>query len=454
MNPRILVVDDEPVAVKNLAYALRKNGYDVTTRESGTGGLETLHSHTFDVILTDLRMERVDGMAILKRAIETDPDIAVVLITAHGTLDSAVEAMKAGAFHYIAKPFRLDEVRSIVANALQLVQLKRENRALRAQVNSGLHLNAGLVTQNPSMLRLLETAQQIGSTDTTVLISGASGTGKELLARYIHAHSKRRKGAFVGVNCGALQEDLLANELFGHEKGAYTGAADARPGLIETANGGTLFLDEIGEMSLAMQVKLLRVVQEREVQRLGAQTAVPVDVRLITATHRDLRAEVAAGRFRQDLYFRLDVVGLHLPLLAERREDIPLLAFYFLRKHALRMGREVDNIAPAAMSLLLGYGYPGNVRELENLIERGVALARSKELGVAELPEALAQQAVHTLPDAQGDLPSLVQREEEYIRYVLEHCDGNRTRAAQILGIDRVSLWRKLKKYGLAEGEE
>ncbi|MDD5392377.1 MAG: sigma-54 dependent transcriptional regulator [Thiothrix sp.] len=454
MNPRILVVDDEPVAVKNLAYALRKNGYDVTTRESGTGGLEALHSHTFDVILTDLRMERVDGMAILKRAIETDPDIAVVLITAHGTLDSAVEAMKAGAFHYIAKPFRLDEVRSIVANALQLVQLKRENRALRAQVNSGLHLNAGLVTQNPSMLRLLETAQQIGSTDTTVLISGASGTGKELLARYIHTHSKRRKGAFVGVNCGALQEDLLANELFGHEKGAYTGAADARPGLIETANGGTLFLDEIGEMSLAMQVKLLRVVQEREVQRLGAQTAVPVDVRLITATHRDLRAEVAAGRFRQDLYFRLDVVGLHLPLLAERREDIPLLAFYFLRKHALRMGREVDNIAPAAMSLLLGYGYPGNVRELENLIERGVALARSKELGEAELPEALAQQAIHTLPDAQGDLPSLVQREEEYVRYVLEHCDGNRTRAAQILGIDRVSLWRKLKKYGLAEGEE
>lgn len=454
MTARILIIDDEPIAVKNLAYALRKNGYEVTTRESGTGGLEALQTQPFDLILTDLRMERVDGMAILKRALETDPDIAVVLITAHGTLDSAVEAMKAGAFHYIAKPFRLDEVRSIVANALQLVQLKRENRSLRSQANSGLHTHGGLVTHNPAMLRLLDTARQVAATDTTLLISGQSGTGKELLARYIHANSRRSQGAFIGVNCGALQEDLLANELFGHEKGAYTGATDARPGLIEAANGGTLFLDEIAEMSLTMQVKLLRVVQEREVQRLGAQKTIPVDVRLITATHRDLRAEVAAGRFRQDLYFRLDVVGLHLPPLCERRDDIPLLAFYFLRKHALRMGKEVDNIDPAALSLLLGYAYPGNVRELENLIERGVALARDNGLTVAELPAALAEQAIRTLPDVQEGWPTLADREEEYIRYVLEHSDGNRTKAAQILGIDRVSLWRKIKKYGLVEGEE
>ncbi|MBU0656023.1 MAG: sigma-54 dependent transcriptional regulator [Gammaproteobacteria bacterium] len=454
MNPRILIVDDEPVAVKNLAYALRKNGYDVTTRESGTGGLEALQQQAFELVLTDLRMERVDGMAILKRALEIDPDIPVVLITAHGTLDSAVEAMKAGAFHYVAKPFRLDEVRSIVAKALELVQLKRENRSLRQQVSSGLHTDTGLVTQNPAMNRLLATARQVAETSTTVLISGESGTGKELLARYIHAHSRRSKGAFIGVNCGSLQEDLLANELFGHEKGAYTGATDSRAGLIEAANGGTLFLDEIGEMSLTMQVKLLRVVQEREVQRLGAQSAVPVDVRLITATHRDLRAEVAAGRFRQDLYFRLDVIGLHLPPLAERHEDIPLLAFYFLRKHALRMGREVDNIDPAAVSLLMGYHYPGNVRELENLIERGVALARGKTLTVAELPMALAEHGIHAMPEESGNLPTLAQREEDYIRYVLERSDGNRTKAAQILGIDRVSLWRKLKKYGLAEGEE
>ena len=454
MSARILIIDDEPVAVKNLAYALRKTGYEVITRESGTGGLEALQTQHFDLILTDLRMERVDGMAILKRALENDPDVPVVLITAHGSLDSVVEAMKAGAFHYIAKPFRLDEVRNIVANALQLGSLKRENRVLREQVRHGLHTHAGLVTQSPAMLRLLDVARQVAATDTTILISGESGTGKELLARYIHAHSSRRDGVFSGINCGAFQEDLLANELFGHEKGAYTGAADARQGLIEAANGGTLFLDEIGEMPQTMQVKLLRVVQEREVQRLGAQTAVPVDVRLITATHRDLRVEVAEGRFRQDLYFRLDVVGLHLPSLAERREDIPLLAFYFLRKHALRMGREVDNIASDAVALLMGYHYPGNVRELENLIERGVALARGKALTVAELPAALTQQAVHTLPDVQSDLPTLAQREEEYIAYVLEHSDGNRTKAAQILGIDRVSLWRKLKKYGLVEGDE
>ncbi len=449
MNPRILIVDDEPVAVKNLAYALRKNGYDVTTRESGTGGLEALQQQAFDLVLTDLRMEQVDGMEILKRTLEIDPDIAVVLITAHGSFDSAVEAMKAGAFHYIAKPFRLDEVRSVVAKALELVQLKRENRSLRSQVGSDLHTDTGLVTQNPAMNRLLETARQIAGTDTTVLISGASGTGKELLARYIHTHSGRSKGPFLGVNCGALQEDLLANELFGHEKGAYTGATDSRAGLFEAANGGTLFLDEIGEMSLVMQVKLLRVVQEREVQRLGAQTAVPVDVRLITATHRDLRADVAAGRFRQDLYFRLDVVGLQLPPLAERKEDIPLLAFYFLRKHSLRMGRDVDNIDPEAIALLVGYGYPGNVRELENLIERGVALARSKTLTAAELPGALVEQGVHVMPEVSNDMPTLAQREEDYIRHVLERSEGNRTRAAQILGIDRVSLWRKLKKYGL-----
>lgn len=451
MTARILLIDDEPIAVKNLAYALRKSGYEVTTRESGTGGLEALQSQPFDLILTDLRMDRVDGMTILKRALETDPDIAVVLITAHGTLDSVVEAMKAGAFHYIAKPFRLDEVRSIVANALQLVQLKRENRSLRSQVNSGLHIHGGLVTQNPAMLRLLDTARQVAATDTTLLITGQSGTGKELLARYIHSNSRRNQGVFIGVNCGALQEDLLANELFGHEKGAYTGATEARPGLIEAAHGGTLFLDEIAEMSLTMQVKLLRVVQEREVQRLGSQKTIPVDVHLITATHRDLRTEVAAGRFRQDLYFRLDVVGLHLPSLAERRDDIPLLAFYFLRKHALRMGKEVDNIESAALSLLLGYPYPGNVRELENLIERGVALARGKELAAAELPAALAEQTIRTLPDTQDDLPTLADREEEYIRYVLERSDGNRSKAAQILGIDRVSLWRKLKKYGLEE---
>jgi transcriptional regulator with PAS, ATPase and Fis domain len=301
------------------------------------------------------------------------------------------------------------------------------------------------------MQQLLATARQIAPTDSTVLISGDSGTGKELLAHYIHAHSKRAQAPFIAINCGALSEELLANELFGHVKGAYTGATDNRAGLIEAAQHGTLFLDEIGEMSLAMQVKLLRVIQEREVQRLGSTTPIAVDIRLITATHRNLPADVASGRFRQDLFFRLNVIGLHLPPLAARREDIPLLAYYFLRKHSLRMGRNLDSIATQAMTALMDYAYPGNVRELENIIERGVALAQNLELSLQDLPNSLQKNLVITHPLDTPELQTLAAREEHYIKQVLEHSDGNRSKAASILGIDRVSLWRKLKKYGLTE---
>jgi len=446
----ILIVDDEAAAVNNLAHVCRKEGHEVTTRTTGMGAIEALENSRFDVVLTDLKMEKVDGMAILKRARELDPETAVVLITGYATFDSAVEAMKAGAFHYIAKPFRLDEVREVVRNALELVNLKRENRQLKEKLTSS-RSGPSIITQDAVMQRLLETARQIASTDTNVLITGESGTGKELLARFIHAHSNRGGKLFQAVNCGALQEDLLANELFGHEKGAYTGANEAREGLIEATNGGTLFLDEIAEMSLGMQVKLLRVIQEREVQRVGSTRANTVDIRLITATHRDLRDEVVASRFRQDLFYRLDVVGLHLPPLAQRRDDIPLLAFYFLRKHAAQMNRSVEDIDPAAMGILLDYDYPGNIRELENIMERGVALARERELIIADLPATLAEHAVHVVRKEAGRLPTLAEREADYIRYVLERSGENRTRAAKILGIDRVSLWRKLKKYGMEE---
>jgi DNA-binding NtrC family response regulator len=447
----ILIVDDEATAVENLAHVCRKQGHEVITRTTGQGAIEALEKNRFDVVLTDLRMEKVDGMAILHRAKELNPETAVILITGYATLDSAVEAMKAGAFHYIAKPFRLDEVREVVRNALELVNLKRENRQLKEQLASG-RSGSSIITQDVIMQRLLETARQIAPTDTNVLISGESGTGKELLARFIHNHSNRSEKTFQALNCGALQEDLLANELFGHEKGAYTGATETREGLIESTNGGTLFLDEIAEMSLGMQVKLLRVIQEREVQRLGSSRATPVDIRLIAATHRDLRNEVTAGRFRQDLYYRLDVIGLHLPPLAERRDDIPLLAFYFLHKHATRMNRAVDDIDPEAMSTLLDYDYPGNIRELENVIERGVALANESKLTMANLPVTFAEYAVHVVREQAGRLPTLVERERDYIRYVLERYGQNRTQAAKILGIDRVSLWRKLKKYGMEEG--
>ena len=450
---RVLIVDDEATAVENLAHVCRKQGHEVTTRTSGAGAIEALERGRFDVVLTDLQMDKVDGMDVLRRARELDPETAVVLITGFATLDSAVTAMKEGAFHYIAKPFRLDEVREVVRNALELVRLKRENRALREQLTESRNAPT-IITQDAIMKRLLEMARQIAPADTNVLISGESGTGKELLARYIHAHSGRAGNRFQAVNCGALQEDLLANELFGHEKGAYTGATEAREGLIEAADGGTLFLDEIAEMSLGMQVKLLRVIQEREVQRLGSTRATPVDIRLIAATHRDLLDEVASGRFRQDLYYRLDVVGLHLPPLADRRDDIPMLAFYFLRKHAARIGRPMEDIDTEAMAALLDYDYPGNIRELENIIERGVTLAREENLSAHDLPPALIEKTVHVVREEAGRLPTLAEREADYIRLVLERCGQNRTRAAKVLGIDRVSLWRKLKKYGMEEGEQ
>jgi len=447
----ILIVDDEATAVENLAHVCRKEGYEVTTRTTGIGAIEAMELNRFDVILSDLRMEQVDGMAILERAKAASPDTAVILITGYATLNSAVNAMKSGAFHYIAKPFRLDEVREVVRNALQMVQLKRENRQLKSQLTTGQGGSA-IITQDAVMRRLLEMAQQVAPTDTNVLITGESGTGKELLARLIHDQSSRKDKTFQAVNCGALQEELLANELFGHEKGAYTGANESRIGLIEATDGGTLFLDEIAEMSLRMQVKLLRVVQEREVQRLGAIKTNPVDIRLIAATHQDLREAVEAGRFRQDLYYRLDVVGLRLPSLAQRRGDIPLLAYHFLQKHALRMGRAVDDIDPAAMIALLDYHYPGNIRELENIIERGVVLARENLLTMASLPATLSEHAVHIVREKAGRrLPTLVEREADYIRYVLASCGDNRTRTAKILGIDRVSLWRKLKRYGIDE---
>ncbi|PVV17954.1 MAG: Fis family transcriptional regulator [gamma proteobacterium symbiont of Ctena orbiculata] len=448
----ILIVDDEETAVDNLAHVCRKQGYEVTTRTSGAGAVDALEKERFDLVLTDLQMEKVDGMAVLKRAKELDPEVAVVLITGYATVDSAVAAMKAGAFHYIAKPFRLDEVREVVRNALELVCLKRENRQLKEQLNSN-HFEPSIITQNAIMQRLMEMVKQVAPTDTNILITGESGTGKELLARYLHTHSGRDKNAFMAVNCGALQEDLLANELFGHEKGAYTGANEAKQGLIEAAHGGTLFLDEIAEMSLSMQVKLLRVIQEREVQRLGSTSARAVDIHLITATHRDLQKEVAAGRFRQDLYYRLDVVELHLPPLAERKDDIPLLAFYFMRKHATRMGRVTDDIDPEALAVLNDYDYPGNIRELENIIERAVTLANDRLLTTANFPQALVDRAIHVVREESGRLPTLAEREVDYIKYVLERSGQNRTQAAKALGIDRVSLWRKLKKYGM-EGEQ
>lgn len=451
-QPALLVVDDEALARQNLSHLFRKEGYRVTTCAEGAAALAALERERFDVVLTDLRMPGIDGMALLKACREQHPHTKLIMLTGFASLDNAVAAVKAGAFHYLAKPFRLAEVRELVARALELGRLEQENNRLRAQL-AELQDQPQPLTQNPAMRRLLETARKVASGESTVLIGGESGTGKELLARFIHQHSQRRQGPFLAINCGALHEDLLASELFGHEKGAFTGATHQKPGLIEVAAGGTLFLDEIGETSPAMQVKLLRVLENREFYRVGGNQALAADVRFIAATNRDLAEAVAERRFRHDLYFRLNVVEFHLPSLAERRDDIPLLAHHFLQRHGRRMGRTLDEISPEAMAILQGYDYPGNIRELSNLMERALALADGQRLEVWHLPEQLRSLKLWVLRPGDEPLPSLEDQERRYILQVLEHTAGNRTQAAQILGIDRVSLWRKLKRYGLEGGE-
>lgn len=446
-NARILIVDDEKIALKNLEHVMKKEGYEVSGTQSGQNALKLLDEQRFDVVLTDLRMEKVDGMQILKRCHELYPDTEVIMITGYATLQSVVNAMKQGAFYYIAKPFKLDEVRKVVKEAIEKVKLKKENAQLREQIEK-YQGKVKIITQDANIQRLLDTAKQIAPTDCNVLISGESGTGKELFALYIHFNSKRSEGPFFAINCGAFTEELLSNELFGHEKGAFTGATAMKKGLIEMASGGTLFLDEITEMPPSMQVKLLRVIQEREVLRLGATKPTKVDVRFIAATNRDIQDAIKGGHFRHDLYFRLNVVSLYIPPLSERKDDIPLLSYYFLKKYAALMKKNVTEISQDVIAILMNYDFPGNVRELENIIERGVALANENTIKTGHLPEDLRELSIRTFRKKEGKIPSLEEQETAYIQWVLSEVGGNRTLAAQILGIDRVSLWRKLKSMG------
>lgn len=447
--PHILLIDDEAIALSNLKHVFEREGYAVTACRSGDEGLAAMQTTEFDLVLTDLKMPGIDGMDILRHVRATLPEVPVIMITGHATLDSAVDAMKAGAFHYIAKPFRLAEAREVVRGALEMRRVKRENTELKIRIEQ-LSDQTTIITQDLGMQRLLETARQIAGTDCNVVIHGESGTGKELLARFVHQSSRRAQGPFVAFNCGALHEELAASELFGYEKGAFTGAQARKIGLIEAAEGGTLFLDEVAELPLLIQVKLLRVIQERELLRVGSVTPVKVDVRVVAASNRDLHAAVEEGQVRNDLYFRLNVITLSLPPLRERRDDIPLLAYYLLRKHAALMDRPVQEISPEAMQRLVEYDFPGNVRELSNFIERGVALARGDCLDIEHLPQHLGALTVRVFKPQMAATPTTLEAQEaEHIRHVLKLTDGNRTEAARMLGIDRVSLWRKLKKLGI-----
>jgi len=449
-KPRILVVDDEKVALNNLVYILQKENYDVTGTQSGPRALGLMEEQEFDLVLTDLKMEKIDGMQILKRSKELQPDTEVIMITGYATIDSAISAMKAGAYHYIAKPFKLDEVRKVAKEALEKKRLKSENTRLRKQLGQ-FEVSPQIITSNSLMKQIVEMVKQVAPTDTNIVITGESGTGKELFANLIHRNSTRRKGPMLSLNCGAFTEELLANELFGHEKGAFTGAVTEKKGLVEMADAGTLFLDEIAEMSLPMQVKLLRVIQEKELIRLGGVKPITVDVRFVCATNRDLQEEVKLGHFRQDLYFRINVISIEVPPLSSRKDDVPLLSFHFLKKYSKLMGKDVSEISQEAIDVLMHYDFPGNVRELENIIERGVALTRGESIEKKHLPDDLLSAALQTFRKKEGKFPSLEEMEKSYIQWVLREVGENKTEAAKYLGIDRVSLWRKLKKLGLDE---
>lgn len=447
---RVLIVEDERVALKNLEHVMKKEGYNVFATQSGQKALKLLDQMEFEIVLTDLKMEKVDGLEILERCKSLHPDTEVIMITAYATVPSAVETMRRGAYHYISKPFKLDTVRRVVSEANEKVKLRRENRQLREQIEQ-YEGKVKIITQDPGMQMLLDTARQIAPTDCNVLLSGESGTGKELFARYIHLNSGRAEGPFFAINCGAFTEELLSNELFGHEKGAFTGATTMKKGLVEMASAGTLFLDEVTEMSPAMQVRLLRVIQDKELLRVGGTEPVHVDVRFVAATNRNIQDVLKSGQFRQDLYFRLNVVSLHLLPLADRANDIPLLTYFFLKKYAALLGKDVIDISQEVMALLMHYDFPGNVRELENIIERGVALAQGQSIEITHLPEDLKDLDIRTFRKKEGKIPSLEEQEISYIRWVLKEVGGNKTLAAQNLGIDRVSLWRKLKKHGIEE---
>jgi DNA-binding NtrC family response regulator len=444
---RILVVDDEEIARQNLMHVLGREGWQVDCAADAAQAATLLNENRYQLVLTDLRMPGVDGLTLLRSIKERDSSIEVIVITAHASAGSAVEAMRAGAFFYIEKPFRIADVRKIVHEALEKGQLKRENTALKVELAQSTN-SRRIVSSSEVMQRLLATATQIAPTDCTVLIHGETGVGKELIARHIHECSNRAAAPFIAINCGVLSEELLANELFGHERGAFTGAAATKPGLLEVAEGGTLFLDEVTEMPPAIQVKLLRVLQEREFSRLGGSQIIRSNIRILAATNRNPLEAVEAGVLRQDLYFRLNVLGLEIPPLRERKEDLPVLVAHFLSRHALRMGKSLPQISDDAMKHLLNYPFPGNIRELENVLERAVALCRSQVIDESLLPENLVGASSAKIGTANHtSIRTLAEMEREHILDVLKCCDGSRVQAAKILGIDRVSLWRKMKSY-------
>jgi two-component system response regulator HydG len=447
----VLVVDDDPGHRTMLRTLLTGWGYTIHEADDGSTAIEKVHEQAFDLILMDIRMIKVSGLEALGEIKAFNPAIPVIIMTAYSSVETAVEALKSGAYDYLTKPLDFDELRLAMERAMDHRQLKEENRLLRESL--GNHFDRqNIIGRSSAMVKLLETVAQVAPSEATVLITGESGTGKEMIAGAIHFNGPRKDGPFVKLNCAAITETLLESELFGHERGAFTGAHKRKEGRFRQAHGGSIFLDEISEMSLAMQVKLLRVLQDREITRVGGEEVINVDVRLIAATNKDLLKEIEVGRFREDLFYRLNVVTLKMPPLRERREDVPLLAKHFLETFCQKNRKELKGFTPQAMDLLLKYDWPGNVRELMNAVERGVVLTNSEYLDEKDLPlstrddetegEAPLEQAIP------GDLP-LEEVEKASILKTLELTGGNKSEAARRLGITRRTLHKKLKKYGV-----
>jgi DNA-binding NtrC family response regulator len=453
---RVLIVDDEPDVVANWTRLLERDGYLCLTAGGGERALALFEAERPDVVLTDLQMPRVDGLAVLRRALEVDPDVVVVVITGHGTIESAVEAMRAGAFDYLLKPLPSNDVlRLVVERGVARRRLVEENRRLRESLLPQVGLDT-LVGKSPAMQAVLDLVRKAARSEANIMIQGESGTGKELVARAIHANSPRAREVFVPVDCAALPENLLESELFGHERGAFTGADRAKPGMFEVADRGTLFLDEVGELPLPLQTKLLRALQEREIRRVGGTKQVSVDVRLVSATNRDLAEAVGKREFREDLFYRVNVIAIALPPLRERAGDVPLLAYHFLSRYGRNRERPLEGIAPEALAVLEGYAWPGNIRELQNVIERACALADGPTVHVRDLPEHLRGRGRSASAVLAKDLPLREAREawlraftEEYLTELLRRHGGNISQAAKTAGVDRKTLHRLLAKHGI-----
>jgi two-component system response regulator PilR (NtrC family) len=453
MKPaRILVVDDERSMRDLLAITLKQAGHEVVIADAGEKAIEVLRGDAFDLVITDLRMRKVDGLGVLRAAREHSPGTLVLVVTAYASTETAVEAMRLGAYDYLTKPFKLDEIRLTVEKALERKRLEDENQELRRELARERGL-ARFVGRSPAMLDVFAMIRKAADSTSTVMITGESGTGKELVAHAIHQEGPRRDGPFVSVNCGAIPEGLMESELFGHVKGAFTGAVASTRGLFAAAEGGTLFLDEITEIPIAVQVKLLRAVQEREIRRVGDTRDVKVDVRLIAASNRDLARAVAEGQLREDLFYRLNVIPIHLPPLRQRREDIPLLVAHFIEKVSRALGRNPKPVTPEAMAILERHHWPGNIRELENVVERAIVLGGGEALDVEALPPALvAPTAEEDLPlelPPQGlNLDDLLDRiEHRYLELALRRTGGVQTRAAELLGLSFRQFRYKLQKH-------